>query len=443
MSNQVEELVRGLQQLTTPKEVVDIINSKDAKQIIVPEGMQLLAAAKELEERHHDLEQVINVSRQFSTRTADEMLVATKQIMEETFGRIKGKKSMWGSQANEHEVVTDIVNGRKVTTTCFYGKATIPYWEDADFTVDPRHKALVFEGKKKYATQVKNFFNSIEERMHENSIYSGKAVVVEADPWGNPAFNIFELKVNNHIYLNKDTNVILNKLIIPSLHRDNKRIYLFKGDYGNGKTETAMRVGYEAIQASQTFFYVKDNNMFVPLLNNIENYNPSVVFMEDIDETTSTQERNSYINQVLNTMDGAQLKGKAVRVILTTNHVDRLNKALRRPGRLDAIVSFDNPEAETRAKIITSLLGDCDCTEQEIVDMKFPDVSGAVVAEIAKRVPDLTDKDSGFTCEDIEIAVITMKNQIELMKREPEQDTPADKLYDAIYNLFQDAYNNA
>jgi SpoVK/Ycf46/Vps4 family AAA+-type ATPase len=430
------DLMEQLRQSTKVDEKVSVVNSTETKQIVLPDGMHLLDGARELEAIHQDQEQKIDVDRQYRSWTSDEFLVAVKNIMEKTFGRIAGKRTMFSSPT-EVAIVTDIIDGKSKTQNCFYGKASIPAWEGAVMDINPGHKYVSVTAKKKYRSQIVDFYDMIEKEMKNLSIYKGKSVIVSKDNWNNISFKIYECKTNKNIVLNPDEALMVNKLVIPSLSQGKKRTYLFSGSYGNGKTETAVTVGKEAMKLGQTFFYVKESDQFVNLLEVVDNYSPCLVYIEDIDELASGADRNAAINKVLNTIDGAETKSKDFRIITTTNHAKNLNKALCRPGRLDAIISFDNPNPKTRVKIIQTILGDkLDCTTEELTELDIPDVSGAVLAELCNRVVNFaTDKET-YDCDDLNMGLISMKTQIKLMNDDIDEKTDETVFAETFTKLF-------
>ena len=57
-------------------------------------------------------------------------------------------------------------------------------------------------------------------------------------------------------------------------------------------------------------------------------------------------------NDLLNTIDGVLTKNAQVITVLTTNHVERLDRAMLRPGRLDAVITVKAPEAEAVQRLV-------------------------------------------------------------------------------------------
>lgn len=403
--------------------------STGTKRIILPMTMNKLQAAKELKRQWDDEEQVICVDRIFAEWNWRDVLVAVKKAAERHFGWIQGKTvhTFFGTERpTDIEIVTDIKKGKKITETCFYGKFTATVWEDAE--VDVQANFISATVKKRYAHEAKEFFDLIQRILDSESIYRGKAITVtkKTDPWGNVSldFDIFEMKVSDKIVLNEDVDTVVRNFIIDDLGEDGKRCYLFSGGYGNGKTETAMHIGAAGLKKAMAYFYCKDADVFQMLLGQAKNYQPCIVFLEDVDEIGSGSKRDADMNKILNTLDGVQTKGNNLTVIFTTNHEKRINPALRRPGRIDLVINFDNPDKVATAEIYHRYLAELD--KEKVLDYnvladRTPDCPGAVIAEIAKRAVKLCKK-RGVVNEDlVKSAVDSMKHHLKLMKEEVEE----------------------
>ncbi len=66
----------------------------------------------------------------------------------------------------------------------------------------------------------------------------------------------------------------------------------------------------------------------------------------------SGADRTVKIDDILNTIDGVQSKNTEIMVALTTNHVEQINKAMLRPGRLDAVIDVTPPDAPAARKLM-------------------------------------------------------------------------------------------
>ena len=403
--------------------------SKTEKKIVVPVSMNKLQASKELKRQWDDEETVINVDRQFDTWNWKDVLVAVKKAAERHFGWVQGKtvQTFFGTKRPyEIDIVVDVKGGKKITESCFYGQFTATVWEDA--TVNVGAQGVTAEVKKRYANEVREFFDIIQDILDKESIYRGKAITVtkQEDPWGEVSldFDIFEMKTSDKIVLNDDVDTVVRNFIIDDLGEEGKRCYLFSGGYGNGKTETAMTVGAAGLTKGMAYFYCKDADVFHMLLKQAVNYQPCIVFLEDVDEIGAGTKRDADMNRILNTLDGVQTKGNNLTVIFTTNHEKRINPALRRPGRIDLVINFGNPDKVSVAKIYSAYFKDLVGAEKldyPALAERTPDCPGAVVAEIAKRAYKLCKK-RGTTSDDmIKAAIDSMKHHLALMKEEVEE----------------------
>jgi len=125
-----------------------------------------------------------------------------------------------------------------------------------------------------------------------------------------------------------------------------KRGYLFYGPPGTGKTTLSLAIAREVkrpIYVLNLGSISSDENL-IRLVSNIEDN--SVLLMEDIDAAFINREGNKQskisFSCLLNCLDGALSKENVI-TIMTTNHIERLDPALIRPGRVD--VQLEIPKA--------------------------------------------------------------------------------------------------
>jgi transitional endoplasmic reticulum ATPase len=95
------------------------------------------------------------------------------------------------------------------------------------------------------------------------------------------------------------------------------------------------------------------------------NYQPCVVFQEDIDRLTSGG-RTVQMDEILNIIDGIESKDSQIMVVVTTNAYDDINKAMLRAGRLDARIHIPLPNAETVGRLLRSYGGDMIPQDEDI-----------------------------------------------------------------------------
>lgn len=417
--------------IPVPKNIKEISTktefSSDTKKILIPKGMSKLAASVELRKQYDNEEQVIDSFAQFEGWNWKDVLVAVKKVTEVHFGWMNAKTvfTPFGNiKPMEVDVVTDVIDGKHTIEKAFYGTFCISAFSDAKAQVNINNQGecnMVITAKRKHSEEVTEYYNLIRTHLETKSIYRGKSIVVTRGGGGYADFEIIENKGSSKIVLNEKEEVVVKNFVVDCLGEKGKRTYLFVGGYGTGKTESAMRVGREAVAKGMSFFYIKDASVFTLLLNQAKKYSPALLFLEDLDQIGAGEQRDEEMNNILNTLDGVQTKGNDLTVIFTTNHVDKINSALRRPGRIDLVVQFANPNVVTKEKIyrlyFEGITGANELDYTKLV-AETGDVQGAVIAEICKRALQLAKKHTMINNDHVLSAIASIEYQIQLMKDE-------------------------
>jgi transitional endoplasmic reticulum ATPase len=160
-------------------------------------------------------------------------------------------------------------------------------------------------------------------------------------------------------------------------------------------------------------------------------WQPAVVFCEDIDRFVGPN-RDHKIDQVLNTIDGTESKGWEIIVVLTTNFLGHVNPALLRPGRCDAIIVLEPPDAEAAEKLLRQygrgLIKDAENLTE--VSEALSGCIPAVVREVIERAKLTsilrTEGKGGYLNADILMETIkSMKAEMSLHKKTPPTPGPS------------------
>lgn len=457
--SQIQKTRKSEEDLNKDREIkTRVDHSKDTDKIVLPVNMDKRAAAKELTLQWENEEKETSFTAAFENWNWQDVLVAVKRVTESTFGWMNAQdtEATFFNPAQppvEIDVVTDIHNGKNVNEKAFYGNFQLTPWENAKGSIVISEfgvVALTITGKRKYSTKATEYFNAIRTQMETKSIYRGKSIVATGSERRGINFEIIENKGSDKIVLNHAERMVVDTFVIDGLGEPGKRCYLFTGAYGTGKTETAMLVGREAVQRhGMSFFYLKDAAMFDAMLSQSKQYQPCIIFLEDVDEIASGDDRDAAMNKILNTLDGVQTKGNDLTVIFTTNHPEKLNKALRRPGRIDLMIKFEYPDDHTREEIYRAYfkhLKGYDNLDYVKLSGLTGYVQGAVIAEIAKRALKLARKyDNTITDDIVESCIHSMKYQIELMNENTEEKSEdavfVESFKKIIYDQVQKQYD--
>jgi len=139
---------------------------------------------------------------------------------------------------------------------------------------------------------------------------------------------------------------------------------LIIGPPGTGKTLLAKAVAGEAgvpflaLSAGELMSkWVGESEQRIrELFSRARRYAPAIVFLDEIDAIAMSREHVVFeqahsrgpLNQLLASLDGFSGRDRPVFVLAATNHADRLDRALLRPGRFDEVIPIDLPNASAR-----------------------------------------------------------------------------------------------
>lgn len=132
--------------------------------------------------------------------------------------------------------------------------------------------------------------------------------------------------------------------------RPYKRVYCLHGPPGTGKTSTVIAIATE-LGKDLAIFNVDSlrDDTFIELMSDLPH--GAVVMFEDVDAMFKSRESKAggmTFSTLLNSLDGV-LHPRGALLFLTTNHVDRLDSALHRPGRVDRLIEVGNSTAAQRS----------------------------------------------------------------------------------------------
>jgi transitional endoplasmic reticulum ATPase len=230
--------------------------------------------------------------------------------------------------------------------------------------------AVIGKVRKKHASIIGDIVRETKDEIRTRSIYRGKAIRIgfgyirEERPYDAlvdaPKFMDLSGVAETDLIFGETVQQALNiGLFTPITHYEAcrklniplKRGILLHGQYGTGKTMTANVTALKAQAAGWTFIYLDDVRDLKAALRFAQQYAPAVVFAEDIDRAM-TGDRSVSIDEILNTLDGIDSKGSELITVLTTNHIERINPAMLRMGRLDTLVEVLPPDAQAAARLV-------------------------------------------------------------------------------------------
>ena len=353
----------------TEVKVIEVIRTGSS--VIVPENMSIAEAIDALMMKQREEEEITNFSERINAFPWDGAL-AMVTAMEELFGYASSQptQGFFGPEPPEMMSVEVGVGQTKLVPWGAFklpgieGRVSTGFWKNPDGLIQFQITASV---KKKNEPHIRRLAKRTAEIVAVDSIYRGKAIRIkffdddgDRIPIPSPTFldltrvNEEELIFSDDVRLAVETNLYA-AIEYPEACRRHKiplkRGILFSGPYGVGKTLCGYVAAKKAVDHGTTFIYCEAANELADAIRFAQQYAPAVLFCEDIDQSTSG-ERDEDMNEVLNVIDGIDAKNIEVTVVLTTNNVEKINTAMLRPGRIDALIEITPPDAKAVQKLL-------------------------------------------------------------------------------------------
>lgn len=445
------------------------VTRHDGPGIILPDDMSIPQAIDALEYIQEYEETEVDICEAVEVLPYDGAQIL-QDVLDEQYGcsRMVAKPTWFGPEPPQLISVQTGPN-RSDTKQVAWGQIALPGVEGRLETSFVRKDGFVFFAlrgniKRKYEKDVKAIADKVRERVTTHSIYFNRAVRAKfldsnGDMMPHPQITFFDVENVNPqeaIYSSEVDNAIRDHIHFPIEHPNacsrlgvpTKRGILLYGSYGTGKTLAARVAAKLATENDWTFVYVEDTQEFTYAIRFARYYGRCVIFAEDIDRITSG-ERTTNLDQILNTLDGIDTKSQQLIAVLTTNHVDTINKAMMRPGRLDAVIEVGPPDAYAAERLLRQysrgrVASDEDLTEAAQICASANMIPSCIqevaeraklsAARLAAQAGTLGDtEDLRITSEAMSIAAKEMCRQADMMKPKPGDDrTDVEKLGEII-----------
>lgn len=435
----------------------DVSIVREGKQIILPVGMKLDDAIEWINRKKAEDERKVAIYYEFHYSPLDGA-VAIQRALTEIFGwhEMVPTPDFWGSTPPTM-IGVPISLDKKMQVP--WGRIQIPTIEgflETGVRAEPTPRFVITgEVKQKHKEDVEKIASKTEEMLKKHSIYKNQAIKVNFE-WQRqgrrfdlvedcPKFMNLSGTSEDDLIFGHEVSASLNIGLFAPIEYSAacrefqvplKRGVLLYGPYGTGKTLTANVTALKAVKNNWTFIYLDNVQDLKKGLQLAAQYAPAVVFAEDIDRVLDG-ERSLSMDDVLNTLDGVDTKGGEIISVFSTNHVENINKAVLRPGRLDMLVEVKPPDAEAAVRLVKLygrglLAADIDFTKVgEALNGKIPafireTTERAKVAAISRtKGADISGK---VMEEDLLNAAASMKNHDDMLKDKSQEDKDAPEI---------------
>jgi hypothetical protein len=289
--------------------------------------------------------------------------------------------------------------------------------------------------------------------LRTDSVYKGKAVRFGVDDAGRLQINVQPEFIDltgvqeSDMIHTPETEALIRTAIFSMLKNTagarkhkipRKRGILLEGRYGTGKSLTARVTAKIANDNEWTFILLDRPQGLKAAIDFAKNYQPCVIFAEDIDRAADRS--SEAVNDLVNTLDGVITKDMEMMVVLTTNHIDKIDQSLLRPGRFDAVISLQAPDGPTAERIIRMYARDLLDANVDFSKV-HPLIAGSIPAmlrEVVERakLAMLVEDRTYLTTDDLYVSALGMKRHMELLAPPPAAKSPAAKFGEAFSELI-------
>lgn len=292
---------------------------------------------------------------------------------------------------------------------------------------------LIIEAPRKFRPHIDGLFMAVENELRTGSIYKGKAITGAVIPTFLDLTKVDPEKViySEEVMTQLEANVwavIRHADTLRNLSIELKRAVLLEGPFGTGKTLAAYLTGQVAVQNGWTFVFCRPGqDDLYNAMRTAQLYAPAVVFFEDVDVVAEQGDDPDAVSKLLELFDGISAKNQEVLAVLTTNHVERIQKAMLRPGRLDAVIHIGALDQRgvlrlIGAKVPANLLGELDpAAIGEAMEGFLPAFAAeAIDRTLRYAIARAEGNPTVLTTEDFVEAALGLRRQLQLMEEAAE-----------------------
>jgi transitional endoplasmic reticulum ATPase len=447
--------------------------------IVLPKNMSEDEAIEHLKEKKQEREKVVAFQENIDGYPVDAALALTR-VMKSRYGWVKMTDTPSFFGPNPPKILS-VPCSLTETAQIIWGRFEVPGLAGFLQTgvVFDKNIQPVFQLQAQTRNKDRDAFSElaalVRADLKENSIYRGKAIKVAFPDFRRVPFDptvhvpqfldVREATLSELIFNHDISRAIRVSIFTPITHSERvkkvvgtlKRGILLAGPPGTGKTLTAHATARLCEENGWSFIYLSNTGDLAQAVEFGKKYSPAVIFAEDLDSIVNTEvedeeERDSNTMAVLNILDGVDSKKTDLMVVFTTNYPDKIANVMKRPGRIDAMIELQPPNA-LAVEALLRMYGRGLIREGSDLSHVAERLKGqipAVVREVVERaklaaIPH-TDEDSPLELysADLEDAVDSMLNQISMLARRTDlKPSDLEKAAHVLGHVLTNALRNA
>ena len=379
------------------------------------------------------------------------------RAINEVFGSAVSKEDKSPS-GNSNIDTVDVILADGSRTKVPFGKISLEeLGEDSEININydnDRHLLLVKgQCQFKYQSLIDDIVERTKELLATESIYKNQALEIT---------NLSEPKIMTLAGIDKQCMVLSMKTEFELQPLRSRILYpekciakgiplkygcLLEGKYGTGKTLLAFKLAKDAVNNGWSFVYLKDPSLLAETLRMCKVVDRSghgvIVFVEDIDQVTRGN-RDSAMQDILNTLDGGDTKDMNVITLFTTNHIELIEPTFLRGKRIGSVITMDCLDAETAERFIRETFSEAEgySVDDDLSDVcnyiAKAQIAPAFMAEIVESTKSklIFTEETHVTSFHIKTSVESYQRQVGLASKKAVIETPADKLAAGLIGLL-------
>lgn len=288
------------------------------------------------------------------------------------------------------------------------------------------------------------FISELGDLSIEHSVYRNKLVQVDYRPAIEDEYGEVHVASELAITFRADPEITPDKIVLdpevePVLERNVTRFHrmrerlsvlgvplqrgiLLYGPPGTGKTYTCQHLYHRLKPITMIVVSGKGLNEVRSICNFARMLQPTVILLEDVDLMFASREINLYsssLGEMMDELDGFQ-RDEAVMFILTTNAIDRLEKAIKdRPGRVSQCIYLGPPTSDLRKRYLARFVERYDTSRLSLDDVsKLCDgASQAFLKELVHRAVQIAAETQPSPIDNVSLELSHFDEAVSEMKR--------------------------